>query len=255
MERDYPNNNNNQDNGGDDGLNKPLSASSRRGFIRKVYGILSGQLGLSAVWCLLVMRSTGLQALVSNTSISIIMAIITIASVLILGLSRRVARRVPLNYVLLGLVTMGTAWSTSHTISYFDPSTVVQALGATAASVSGLSIYAMSSTRDINYLMAFLVSGLVSLIVQLFGFLLFTPNAYHMGVNMTIAASSSLSILYQTDAILGRKSLRYSTDDYIQAAMNMYIEIVQLFIRILQILDSLKGKDEDKSEKKKKNRD
>ena len=41
-------------------------------------------------------------------------------------------------------------------------------------------------------------------------------------------------IIYDTQLIVGNKtSIRYSTDDYILASMNLYLDIINIFIRIL----------------------
>lgn len=42
-----------------------------------------------------------------------------------------------------------------------------------------------------------------------------------------------LYIIYDTQLILGRGSVSLTVDDYIFAAMNLYIDVVQLFIYIL----------------------
>ena len=83
---------------------------------------------------------------------------------------------------------------------------------------------------------------------------LFTPNFTNIVLSILFSASSMISILYQTEAIIGKKNVKYTKDDYICAAMNLYIEIGQLFMELLKILNALKAdSDSEKKKKDKKN--
>ena len=46
----------------------------------------------------------------------------------------------------------------------------------------------------------------------------------------------SIYIVYDTQLIMGDRSRQLSVDDYIWAAMMLYIDIVRLFLYILQLL-------------------
>jgi protein lifeguard len=50
----------------------------------------------------------------------------------------------------------------------------------------------------------------------------------------------SLYIIYDTQLIVGNKQNKLEIDDYIFAAMALYIDIVRLFIYILRILGAAK---------------
>ena len=47
-------------------------------------------------------------------------------------------------------------------------------------------------------------------------------------------------IIYDTQLIVGEKSEKFSIDDYIFAAVCLYIDIVRLFLYILRILAASK---------------
>ena len=46
----------------------------------------------------------------------------------------------------------------------------------------------------------------------------------------------SLYLIYDTQLIIGNVGVQYSIDDYCFAALNLYIDIIYLFIRILQLI-------------------
>ena len=52
----------------------------------------------------------------------------------------------------------------------------------------------------------------------------------------------SLYLIYDTQLILGNKTFQYNVDDYCLAALNLYIDIIYMFIKILQILAIIQGK-------------
>jgi FtsH-binding integral membrane protein len=45
-----------------------------------------------------------------------------------------------------------------------------------------------------------------------------------------------LYIIYDTQLIIGKKANKFSIDDYVFAAMCIYIDIVRLFLYILRIM-------------------
>ena len=233
-------------------LSKPLSGNARKGFVKKVYGILTTQLAFTAIWCLLTIRYSRLSDLVKSQRLGILMAIITISCTLGLGLSKRIARKVPLNYFLLFLLTFGTGWSVSHLLTQYPPNIVAEAFGVTSASVAGLTFYAMRTTRESVSYRALMYSALLSFLLEIFTISYYRTPWTNATLNFALGISTAASILYQTDAVLGKKNANYSTDDYIQAAMNIYIEIVDLFIKVLKILNEINGKEEKKKDSKSK---
>jgi FtsH-binding integral membrane protein len=46
----------------------------------------------------------------------------------------------------------------------------------------------------------------------------------------------SLYIIYDTQLIIGQVGCEYNIDDYCLAALNLYIDIIYLFIKILQLI-------------------
>lgn len=124
--------------------------------------------------------------------------------------------------------------------SFYDNKIVIQAALMTAIMVSALTTYAFTTKTDftlhggalmmclfglvgVSLLNMFLGSKLLDSILCWFG-------AFLMG----------LYLIFDTQAILGRGSLSLSIDDYIFAAMNLYIDIIQIFIYILRIIGDKK---------------
>lgn len=229
-----------------------LHGKARLGFVRKVFGILAFELIFTALWIVSVKSSVNLHHMVKGShGLGIFFAIITFIGTLTLALSKTAARTVPYNYAILSTVVFSMAWTTSYACTFYSIDTIMLAALGTAAAVGGIYFYALTSTATYNYAKAFLYSSLFILGFQLFSMFFLARDAYDFWISVLFSITTSISILYHMEAILGKKSVRYSQDDYIQAAMNLYIEIVQLFIELLKILDKLKDDEKNKKKEKK----
>ena len=183
--------------------------------------------------------------------IGMMFSIITLIGVLSLAFSKKLASTVPYNYYILAGTTFSTAWTMSYFCAFFDPEIVAQAALLTGASVGGLTYYAWNSEGRFNYRKASLYASGAILLVQLTSMFLFRPNLTNLVLSVLFGISSMFSILFQTEAIIGKKNVKYTKDDYICAAMNLYIEIGQLFMELVKILNALSGEDKKKDKKKK----
>merc|ERR1712150_68117 len=104
----------------------------------------------------------------------------------------------------------------------------------------GLTIFAVTTKTDFTgcgaYLYAFFLGLIVSSLVC--AFIPFTPMA--MKVQGAIGAILfSFYIVYDTQLIVGGKhEHQFGIDDYVFAALNIYLDIINLFIYLLQLFGS-----------------
>jgi FtsH-binding integral membrane protein len=93
----------------------------RLGFIRKVYGILSAQLSLTAIMCALPLMSTSARALIlGSPGLSIFFFAVAISTMLALVCCKSNARSVPTNYILLLAFTIAEGWSVAQCVAIVD---------------------------------------------------------------------------------------------------------------------------------------
>ncbi len=105
----------------------------------------------------------------------------------------------------------------------------------TTAVFGGLSLYALQSRRDFSYLGGFLFVALIALIVG--------------GIVMWFIHSSLLSMLYSVGGILIFSGYvlydtslimrRLGPNDAVIGAINLYLDLINLFLFILQLLSEL----------------
>jgi FtsH-binding integral membrane protein len=210
------------------------------GFIRKVYGILSFQLLLTASICTLPViysGDDGYKAFVIANVWLLIMAIIVIFSTIIALTCCGLHRVVPTNYVLLTAFTLSEAYLVSVICARYDAMTVLTAAFLTAAIVVGLTLYAVFTKTDFTTM-----GGM--LLVFLIGFAFFGLFSVFFGFYLRIVYCVlgvilfGFYLVYDTQLIVGNKQRAYSREDYVLASIHLYLDIIQIFIYLLHILGS-----------------
>ncbi len=116
------------------------------------------------------------------------------------------------------------------------------ALGITAAVTTSLCVYALTTKNDLTGMGSYLYTGLISLIVAgLVGMVLHVP-LLTLAISTGGAALFSLYIVYDVQMLVGgHHQCKVSPDEYVFAAINIYLDIINLFLYILRILNELKG--------------
>jgi FtsH-binding integral membrane protein len=125
-----------------------------------------------------------------------------------------------------------------------DAASVGLAAAMTAAVTFGLTLFACFTKIDFTGAGAYLVAALWALIIcgvigAVFGGSYGIPWSQNLYAGLGCILFS-LFIVYDTQLIVGGKHKKYqfSLDDYVFAALNIYLDIINLFIYILQILNS-----------------
>ena len=217
------------------GVERTFDKQLRMGFIRKVYGILSAQLLITVafVGCSFIPEVN--TFMYNNIGLFYAAMCLNIIIIFSMVCFPRLFRSVPTNYILLMVWTICEAYMVG-TVTAFNPPEIVMTAAALTAAVSvALTVYAWTTKTDFTFLGGFLfvftfVMLMWGLLMLIFGFFLYTLYCV-CGVILF-----SVYLIFDTQLIMGRFGMEYSIDDYILAALNIYIDIIQLFLYILSIL-------------------
>ena len=219
----------------------------RRGFIIKTYGILLSQLAITIIFICLsfvpaineYIKSKDFASGTFFITFIILFLCITIFVCIMFSFFRDTARKVPINYILLLAFTLSMSFYCLIFCAFFDPEDVVAAGILTFAATVGLTVYAIRTKTDFLFL-----GGLLFC----FSFLMVFTIAFYFWIRVTVfwlalgVLVYSLYLIYDTQLIIGNVGVQYSIDDYCFAALNLYIDIIYLFLKILQLIATLKGK-------------
>jgi FtsH-binding integral membrane protein len=212
----------------------------RRGFIRKVYGIILFQLIITTIVVYYAMTNefimkymyANVWPLYTSCVASIILVIILICG--------QITQVIPINYFILIFITLLEAVMVSYTTIYFEPISVLACAGLTMIIVFGLTMYACFTKRDITMMGGFLFCCSLLLIFLGFIGIFFRSHFYQMFLNSIGVLLMSLYLIYDTQLVIGNKRHLIDIDDYIYGALLIYLDIISLFIRILRLLGSKK---------------
>ncbi len=107
----------------------------------------------------------------------------------------------------------------------------------------GLTVYAFTTESDITVHGSYLfIFGSIFMGLVLVG--IFVQSTFFAIVVSAIGCVLfGFYIVYDVQLILGTKAEMFSLDDYIVAALSLYIDVVNMFIQILELVSLLFGED------------
>lgn len=214
----------------------------RAGFIRKVYGILSVQLLFTAAAASFFMFHEPTRHFVLATpSLMMTAAFAPFGFLLALFCYKD---RHPLNMILLGGFTACLSYTTGVVCATYYANgmglVVFQALVLTATVFISLTSYVWTTKKDFSFLGGGLFAGLIILIV---GGMMFSFFDFGLGGRMIFSLLGALLfvgyILYDTSLIMHH----FGPDDYVVAAVTLYLDLINLFMYLLELLRMLQGGD------------
>ncbi|EFN88629.1 Glutamate [NMDA] receptor-associated protein 1 [Harpegnathos saltator] len=212
--------------------------SIRNGFIRKVYSILMCQLLITLGMITLFVYHTPTQRWVhSHRELFWVCFVVTIVLIICMACCTNVRRKAPMNFIFLFLFTVAEAFLLATAASSYEPDAVMLAVGITAAICLGLTIFAFQTKIDFTGLSTVLFVAVLVLLI--FGII---AMIWH-GKIMTLVYASlgalifSLYLIYDTQMMIGGKhKYSISPEEYIFAALSLYLDVINIFIYILTII-------------------
>ncbi|EDW64379.2 uncharacterized protein Dvir_GJ22864, isoform A [Drosophila virilis] len=210
---------------------------TRRHFISKVCSIVALQMAVTTIiTAIFLFVESANDLLMENSYIKWIALAGTLLTSLILICCNSVARKVPINYILLFLFTGFMALGVSCMSIYYTTRLILYAIGITLAICIALSLFAIFAPCDFTGWGPYLC--VLSIVLVLMGLLAFfirnrILSLVYCSLGLIIF---SLYLVYDIQLMVGGRRNEFSEDDYIIAALGIYIDIIYIFIMILGIL-------------------
>lgn len=213
------------------------SPELRWSFIRKIYGIVSIQLLLTIAVASVVVTVHPISHFFATSRVGLgIYIVLIIAPFVVLCPLHSYYKRHPLNYFLLGLFTVTLAFPVGLTCAFTSGKVILEAVILTAVVVISLTLYTFWAARrgqDFNFLGPFLFGAIIVLllfsVIQIFFPLGKISVMIYGGLASIIFCGY---IIYDTDNLIKR----YKYDEYIWAAVALYLDVINLFLSLLNIL-------------------
>lgn len=204
----------------------------RMGFLRKVYGLLSVQMLMTVAVGAVCMFNTTVRSFIHTNDW--LMSCAFLLSIVILVALHIKKRESPTNLILLAAFTLVQAYTIGVVLTFYDQVVVLQAFALTLAVVIGLTTFTFQTKRDFSFLGFGLFAGLCVLLVGGLLQLLIGSTVLELVISVAGAFLFCLFIIYDTQMLM--KTL--SPEEYILATINLYLDIVNLFLYILRTLEA-----------------
>ncbi|XP_054723499.1 protein lifeguard 1-like [Uloborus diversus] len=211
-------------------------------FVRKVYLILMVQLLFSlGVIALFVFHPKVKLFVRRHSYLYYVSYAIFIGVYIALACCGNLRRKYPTNMILLSIFTMSMSYMLGTMSSFYDTEVVLMAVGICAGVCLAVSLFSFHTKFDFTSCGGLLF--IVAIVFFLFGIItIFTYNK----IMLTIYAAGgallfTLFLAYDTQMLMGGKKHELSPEEHIFAAMQLYLDIVNIFMYLLMLLNLGRG--------------
>ncbi|KAM6910569.1 glutamate receptor, ionotropic, N-methyl D-aspartate-associated protein 1b (glutamate binding) [Xenentodon cancila] len=214
----------------------------RRAFIRKVFLVLSAQLLVTFAFVAVFTFVEEVKVFAKeNIWMYFLSYGVFFVSVLSISCCGSVRRRHPWNLVAMSILTLSLSYMVGMIASYHETESVIMAVGITAFVCFTVVIFSLQTKYDFTSCYGVLFVCLIVLIV--FGILcIFIQNKILEIVYAGLGALLFTCFLaVDTQLLLGNKELALSPEEYVFAALNLYTDIINIFLYILAIIGRARG--------------
>lgn len=179
--------------------------------------------------------------------------ITTLALTLLMSFSTSLRREAPMNLVILGLYTVSQGFMVGLVSSFYEVDEVLYAISLTAAITFGLAMYATTTKEDFTVKGGMLLSAIMALSIGSLISIFYRGEFFMLLLSIGGAAVFSMYIIYDLQMIMGDRKLSISAEEYIFAALTLYVDIVRIFLEVLKILRYINEQNQNNQRKKKRN--
>ncbi|RVE57738.1 hypothetical protein OJAV_G00202220 [Oryzias javanicus] len=219
------------------------STSVRHAFIRKVYLILAAQLSFTfTVVAVFTFVDPVRQFVIRYPGIYWASLAVYFVVYCILICLKEPRRRFPWNLLLLGIFTLALSYMAGTISSYYETKAVFIAMGITAVVCVAVTVFCFQTKVDLTSCSGLLcISGVLLMIVGIVTAVVLSFQ-YVPWLHMLYAAIGAvvytLFLVYNTQLLIGNRELSISPEEYVFGALSLYVDIVHIFLFILQVSGS-----------------
>lgn len=208
------------------------SGAERATLVRRTYAVVFAGIVVTCGGAAFAMSQPSLmQAVLEHR----ILAFIAVFAPLFLVMMR--PRAFPQNIVLTGLFTFAEGVFIAPLLYYAErtqPGVINQAALLTLGTFGALTAYVFFSRRDFSAWGSFFMIGLVILLITSLLNLFFRSSAAALYISAAAVLVFGGLLVFDTWRIL--KSGQYGEDDYVAAAVQIYLDLLNMFLAILSLL-------------------
>ena len=220
---------------------KDTAITDINAFVKRTYQLLAGSLIAGAVGAYVGMGFVNSMVNPEGSLSFTYWGAVILEFILLFGLFAA-KNKTPLNLVLLFAFTFMTGFTLAPTLAMFIAANmgyvIGEAFGLTAVAFGALTIFAMNTKRDFTTMGKMLFIALIIMIVASIANIFLHLPMLQLAIASVGAVLFSFFILYDTQNII-----RGNVSSEIEAAVALYLDFLNLFISLLQILGFLNNEE------------
>lgn len=211
----------------------------RHNFIKKVYSLLLVQLAITVGFVTLFTLHSGIHKWAATNS-WFQMASFAVAFVILIAITcmDRLRRKHPYNLIVLFLFTIAESLMLATITVMYQTNILMIAGGLTLVICVALTLFAMQTKYDFTTKSGIMLVVLMVAVSVMFIGLLFPPSRiFTLVIGSVMAIIMGIYLVIDTQMIVGgTHSIQMSPEEYVFAAINLYLDIINMFLYILMIL-------------------
>ncbi|XP_016106003.1 glutamate receptor, ionotropic, N-methyl D-aspartate-associated protein 1b (glutamate binding) [Sinocyclocheilus grahami] len=214
----------------------------RRLFIRKVFSVLSLQLAVTCGFVAIFTFEPHVKLFVmQNVWTYWVGYVVFLVPYLVILCCGEFRRKHPWNLIALSILTLAMSYMVGVISSFYDTDVVMMAVGITVLVCFTVIVFSLQTKYDFTSCYGVLFVCLI--VLMFFGILcIFLYNRILDLIYSTLGALIFTCFLaVDTQLLLGNKNLSLSPEEYVFAALNLYLDIIHIFLYILRIFGRSRG--------------
>ena len=147
-------------------------------------------------------------------------------------------RKSPSKYIIYSLFVLAVSYSLGITSLYIRGDILYISIIVTTGTTTSLILYSFISTTDFTEYYTYVVAIFMCLIFIGIVNIFFNNTIIQIIISGGGALIFACFIVFDMQMILGQKHIKYkySVDDFILAAMSLYLDVINMFLYIIQFL-------------------
>jgi len=210
----------------------------RHGFIKKVYSLLSIQLLITVAIVALFALNDALNGW-AKTNRWFPIASFSVAFVILITIScmGELRRKHIHNLIALFAFTIAESLMLAAVTVMFHTKVLMIAGGLTFVICMGLTLFALQTRYDFTTKSGIMMTVLLVALLGSILSIIYQSRATEIGISSVMAIIMGIFLVIDTQMIMGgTHKIQISPEEYIFAAINLYLDIINMFLQILTII-------------------
>jgi len=149
-------------------------------------------------------------------------------------------RKYPQNIILLSIFTLAFSYMAGTIASFYTTNSVVICMGVTVVVCFAIILFSMQTKFDFTKCSGVLF--VLSLVLFMFGIITAFTYSYNWYVHVVYGSLAallfSLFLAFDVQLVMGGKKYELSPEDHILGAIQLYIDVVYIFLILLSLFGS-----------------